>query len=47
MAEAVLAGVLGTEGAMTDKGRVSPVSSSGDSVPKSFGKSKSLGGKSM
>lgn len=44
MAEAVLAGALGTEGAMTDKGRVS---SSGDSVPKSFGKSKSLGGKSM
>lgn len=42
MMEAVLAGVLGTKGAITDLGRISPVSSSGDSVPKSFGKKSPL-----
>lgn len=48
MKEAVLTGcVLGTEGAIGEKGRVSPVASSGDSVAKSFGKGKSLGGKSI
>lgn len=40
--EAVLAGVLGTKGAITDLGRISPVSSSGDSVSKSFGKKSPL-----
>lgn len=48
MNEAVLTGcVLGTESANTEKGCFSPVTSSGDSVPKSFGKGKSLGGKSI
>lgn len=48
MKEAVLPGcVLGTGGTITEKGCFSPVTSSGDSVPKSFGKGKPLGGKSI
>lgn len=42
MMEVLPAGVLGTKGAITDLGRISPVSSSGDSVPKSFGKKSPL-----
>lgn len=48
MNKAVLTGcVLGTKSANTEKGCFSPVTSSGDSVPKSFGKGKSLEGKSI